>query len=59
MGIEEQFYILWPALLWVVFRMKAKVGRLLAVLFLASFVINVVLSVTDAYRPKEGLQSTI
>ncbi|MGY3408311.1 hypothetical protein ACVWZV_004424 [Bradyrhizobium sp. GM5.1] len=27
--------------------MRAKVGRLLAVLFLASFVINVVLSVTD------------
>src|SRR4051812_23452387 len=47
LGIEEQFYILWPTLLWVVFRMKAKVGRLLAVLFLASFVVNVVLSVTD------------
>src|SRR3954451_19958339 len=47
LGIEEQFYILWPALLWVVFRMKAKVGRLLAVLFLASFAINVALSITD------------
>src|SRR3954471_93467 len=45
LGIEEQFYILWPALLWVVFRMKATVGRLLAVLFLASFVMNIVLSV--------------
>ena len=47
LGIEEQFYILWPALLWVVFRLKAKVGRLLAVLFLASFAINVALSITD------------
>ena len=47
LGIEEQFYILWPALLWVVFRLKAKVGRLLAVLFLASFTINVALSITD------------
>ena len=43
LGIEEQFYIFWPALLWMAFRMKAKVGRLLAVLFLASFAINVAL----------------
>ncbi|WP_063799666.1 acyltransferase family protein [Bradyrhizobium jicamae] len=47
LGIEEQFYILWPALLWLAFRLKAKVGRLLAVLCLASFTINVALSTTD------------
>jgi peptidoglycan/LPS O-acetylase OafA/YrhL len=47
LGIEEQFYILWPALLWVVFQMTAKVGRVLAVLFLASFAINIALSVTN------------
>lgn len=47
LGIEEQFYILWPALLWVAFRMKANVGRLLAVLFLASFAINVALSINN------------
>ena len=47
LGIEEQFYILWPALLWVIFRLKAKLGRLLAALFLTSFAINVALSITD------------
>jgi len=47
LGIEEQFYIFWPALLWIAFQMKARVGRLLAVLFLASFAINIALSITD------------
>jgi peptidoglycan/LPS O-acetylase OafA/YrhL len=47
LGIEEQFYIFWPALLWMIFWMKAPMGRLLAVLFLASFSINVLLSITN------------
>ena len=55
LGIEEQFYIFWPALLWVAFQMKARVGRLLAVLFVASFAINIALSITnisdDFYLP--------
>jgi len=55
LGVEEQFYIFWPALLWIAFRMKASVARLLAALFLGSFAINIVLSITnisdDFYLP--------
>jgi len=55
LGVEEQFYILWPALLWITFRIKASVGRLLTALFLLSFVTNIVLSTSspsaDFYLP--------
>ncbi|HWW48381.1 MAG TPA: acyltransferase family protein [Xanthobacteraceae bacterium] len=47
LGIEEQFYILWPMLLWGAFRKKANLGRLLVILFVASFGINVALSITN------------
>jgi peptidoglycan/LPS O-acetylase OafA/YrhL len=55
LGIEEQFYVVWPALLWIAFKIKAATGRLLALLFLASFAVNIALSVTsitdDFYLP--------
>ena len=55
LGVEEQFYIFWPALLWLLFRIKAPAGRFLAVLFLASFAINIALSISsptaDFYLP--------
>lgn len=55
LGVEEQFYIFWPALLWIAFRSKAPVGLLLSVLFLASFATNILLSTispsADFYLP--------
>jgi peptidoglycan/LPS O-acetylase OafA/YrhL len=55
LGIEEQFYIVWPALLWIAFKIKAATGRLLALLFIASFAVNIALSITsisdDFYLP--------
>jgi len=55
LGVEEQFYIFWPALLWMTFRSKAPVGLLLSVLFVASFATNILLSAispsADFYLP--------
>jgi peptidoglycan/LPS O-acetylase OafA/YrhL len=47
LGIEEQFYILWPPLLWIAFKLKAAMGRLIAVLLVASFAANIALSLTE------------
>ncbi len=47
LGIEEQFYIFWPALLWMAFRLKAPIGKLMIVLLLASFSVNLWLSTAN------------
>ncbi|WP_166301150.1 acyltransferase family protein [Bradyrhizobium sp. 2S1] len=47
LGIEEQFYILWPVLLWGAFRLKANLRWLLVVLLIVSFGVNVALSIAD------------
>jgi peptidoglycan/LPS O-acetylase OafA/YrhL len=55
LGIEEQFYIFWPALLWLAFRAKLRTSALLAALFIGSFAINIVMAhvrpVADFYLP--------
>src|SRR5262249_46465057 len=47
LGVEEQFYILWPPILLLAFRLKLRIGLLTAVLFVASFASNISLSLTD------------
>ncbi|WP_439371519.1 acyltransferase family protein [Bradyrhizobium sp. DASA03120] len=47
LGIEEQFYILWPPLLWIAFKLKAAIGRLIVALLVASFAVNIAVSLTD------------
>ena len=47
LGVEEQFYILWPPLLWIAFKLKAATGPLIVGLLVASFAVNIGLSLTD------------
>jgi peptidoglycan/LPS O-acetylase OafA/YrhL len=51
LGVEEQFYILWPIILWISFRAKANTILVIAFLFLLSFTVNISLSkdVTSAF----------
>lgn len=47
LGIEEQFYILWPAMLWLAFHFRIAIGKLLFAVLLASFAANIWLSTTN------------
>lgn len=43
LGIEEQFYLLWPIVLWLGFKHGMSIRRIGAVIFLVSLVLNVVM----------------
>ncbi|MGY4178456.1 peptidoglycan/LPS O-acetylase OafA/YrhL [Bradyrhizobium sp. USDA 4518] len=47
LGVEEQFYIVWPVLLWLAYRARLKISVLIAVLFALSFATNIALSRTN------------
>lgn len=48
LGIEEQFYLLWPLMLWLMFRSKKGVLILLCAVFACSFLANLALTSSDA-----------
>ena len=48
LGVEEQFYLLWPLLLFVIWKAKRFRGRLLLALAAASFILNLVTVHRDA-----------
>ncbi len=47
LGIEEQFYIVWPVVLWLGWRLRLSVPLLLATLILVSFGLNIFKSDSD------------
>ncbi|MGV0909386.1 acyltransferase family protein [Martelella sp. FOR1707] len=55
LGVEEQFYIIWPILLWLTFRRNRSVATMTAIIFAASFILNIAQSVSnstaDFYSP--------
>jgi peptidoglycan/LPS O-acetylase OafA/YrhL len=44
LGIEEQFYIFWPSLFYLIYKFKIKVNTLIIILFITSFILNIYLS---------------
>jgi peptidoglycan/LPS O-acetylase OafA/YrhL len=48
LGIEEQFYVLWPLLLWLVYKRRLNVFLLIGVVFVLSMGVNLAAIGTDA-----------
>lgn len=47
LGIEEQFYIFWPLILWFAYKKKWSLPLTISLLAIASFILNIYLSDTD------------
>ncbi|MBY0471660.1 acyltransferase [bacterium] len=41
LAVEEQFYLIWPILLWIAFSLRMAVGRVIAFLFSISFIYGI------------------
>lgn len=59
LGIEEQFYVIWPFLLWAAWQRRLHVLAVLAVLAGASFAVNVSLIASDPTRAFYSPQSRL
>jgi peptidoglycan/LPS O-acetylase OafA/YrhL len=55
LGVEEQFYIFWPLMLWAAWKFKHRAGWVIACVIAASFAVNLWLAktniVADFYSP--------
>ena len=47
LGVEEQFYILWPLLLWLGWRWRLNIGAIIVVIGTVSFALNVYITSVD------------
>ena len=56
LAIEEQFYVIWPFVLWFAYKCKARLGLVMLVLWILSFAINIYLvkhnPTWDFYSPQ-------
>lgn len=47
LGVEEQFYVLWPLLCWMLWRMKLRIQSVFIIFIFGSFLLNVITVASD------------